>query len=350
LGESPGAAAATPGQGADGAREGGEDPSPCGRTTPFPFRLRLPVIAAPMFLVSGPALVIAAARAGILGAFPTANCRSAGELEIWLSEISGALGASGAWAVNLVTHSSNRELEAHLALIARYRPPVVITALGSPRPAIEAAADWGGLVLADVVSLPLAEKAIAAGAHGIVCVSAGAGGHTGTLSPFAFAAEVRSRFRGIVALAGGIATGAGVAAAIAAGADLVYVGTRFIAATESLAPPGYKAMVVNAGLEDLCISAAITGTPASWLLPSLAAHGLDRGMLEGAGAGARSYASAAEAARRWRDLWSAGQGVGLVRAVEPVAAIVADLEAEMRKAAGRLEFWVDKSRTVHLCK
>ena len=206
------------------------------------------------------------------------------------------------------------------------------------------------MVLADVVNLALADKAIAAGAHGIVCVSAGAGGHTGTLSPFAFAAEVRSRFGGIVVLAGGIATGAGVAAAIAAGADLVYVGTRFIAATESLAPPAYKAMVVDAGLEDLCVSAAITGTPASWLVPSLRAHGLEPQALASAGAGMRNYASAAEAARRWRDLWSAGQGVGLVRAVEPVAAIVADLEAGMRKAAGRLGSWVDKNYIVHLCK
>lgn len=316
----------------------------------LPFALRLPVVAAPMFLVSGPELVIAAARAGIMGAFPTANCRTPAELEQWLAAITEALAGEGAWAANLVTHSSNRELDAHLALLARYRPPVVITALGSPKPAIEAVSDWGGIVLADVVSLPLAEKAAAAGAHGLVCVSAGAGGHTGQLSPFAFLAEVRRRFDGIVAVAGGIATGAGVAAAIMAGADLVYLGTRFIAAEESLAPAAYKAMVVAAGPESLLVSDAITGTPASWLVPSLVAHGLDPATLDARTPGPRSYASAAEAARRWRDLWSAGQGVGAVSAIEPVAAIVDELEADLRAAVARLASRMDSGVMVHLSK
>ncbi len=326
------------------------------RATPRPpapalarLRLRLPVVAAPMFLVSGPDLVIAAARAGILGAFPTANCRTPDELEAWLARIVDALGEGGAWAANLVTHSSNRELDTHLSLLARYRPPVVITALGSPKPAIEAVSAWGGIVLADVVSLALAEKAVAAGAHGLVCVSAGAGGHTGTFSPFAFVAEIRRWFDGIVAVAGGIATGAGVAAAVAAGADLVYVGTRFIAAEESLAPPRYKAMVVNAGPGDLLISPAITGTPASWLIPSLVAHGLDPGALDAPRPGGRDYASGAEAARRWRDLWSAGQGVGAVTSVAPVAAIVDELETGVRAAAARLQSLVDRGGLVQLC-
>lgn len=305
--------------------------------------MRLPVIAAPMFLVSGPELVLAACRAGIGGAFPTPNARPIDVLDQWMRQITEGLAAIrrsepdvklGPWAANLVTHSSNQRLPQDLELIARYQPPLVITALGSPKPAIDVVHGYGGRVIADVVNLTLARKAVAAGADGLACVSAGAGGHTGHLSPFAFVSAVRQFFDGLVIVGGGIADGAGVAGAIACGADLVYMGTRFIATAESMAPPAYKQMLVDAGTEDVVISDRITGTPASWLVPSLRAAGIDLSALPEKVE--RNYNSnrSIEESKRWKDLWAAGQGVGLISAVEPVGAVVARLENEYL-AAGR---------------
>ncbi|WP_326523687.1 NAD(P)H-dependent flavin oxidoreductase [Sphingomonas sp.] len=293
--------------------------------------LRMPVVAAPMFLVTGPDLVIAASNAGILGAFPTSNCRTAEELDSWMARIAGAVG-DRPWAANLITHSTNPRLADDLALVAKYRPPLVITALGSPVPVIDTVHAYGGTVLADVVDLKLARKALAAGADGLACVSHGAGGHTGSLSPLAFVSAVRQFHAGPLAVGGGIADGAGVAAAIAAGADLVYMGTRFIAATESLAAPGYKAMLAEATIADIVVSAAPTGTPASWLRPSLAAAGY----ADDAPAGARNYGAPDEAVKRWRDIWAAGQGVHATTAEQPVAEIVAELETGFRAAQARL--------------
>ena len=296
-------------------------------------RLRLPVVAAPMFLVSGPALVIAAMRAGIVGAFPTPNCRTAQELDSWMAEIAAAAeGAPGLWAANLVTHSSNARLSDDLALVAKHRPPIVITALGSPAPVVEAVHGYGGIVLADVVDARLARKAATAGADGLVAVSAGAGGHTGSLSPLAFISVLRSFFDGIVCVGGGVADGAGVAGAVAAGADLVYMGTRFLAAEESLAPAAYKDMLVASEAHDLVVSAAITGTAASWLKPSLLAAGYDLDALHLPAT--RDYGG--DAARRWKDLWAAGQGLHAVTGVEPVAEIVDALERGYAAAATRL--------------
>lgn len=299
----------------------------------FPSRLRAPVCAAPMFLVSGPELVIAACQAGIMGAFPAPNTRTLEEFEAWLARIAAAVG-DAPWAVNLITHASNDRLAAELEVIARHRPPVVITALGSPRPALDTVHGYGGMVVADVIDLNLARKAIAAGVDGLACVCAGAGGHTGFLSPFAFISAVRERFDGLIFVGGGIADGHGVAGAVAAGADMVYVGTRFIAAAESLAVPDYKAMVVGAGLDDLIVSAAVTGTPASWLKPSLAAAGYD--LANPTAPPPRNYGAPDEAAKRWRDIWAAGQGVGATRAVEPVAVIVDQIVAEYGEAVTRL--------------
>jgi nitronate monooxygenase len=296
-------------------------------------KLRLPVVAAPMFLVSGPDMVIAAARAGIVGAFPTPNCRTAEELDGWMARIAAETAdAPGLWAANLVTHSSNARLADDLALVAKHKPPIVITALGSPAPAIEAVHGYGGRVLADVINVPLARKAAAAGADGLVCVSAGAGGHTGFLSPFAFISALRAEFGGLICVGGGIADGAGVAGAIAAGADLVYMGTRFLAAEESMAVAGYKDMVVASGLEHLIVSAAITGTPASWLIPSLVACGYDPATL--GGTATRDYGG--DAHKKWKDLWAAGQGVGAVRSIEPVGAIVDEIERQYAAAVERL--------------
>lgn len=300
--------------------------------TRFP-NLRLPVVVAPMFLVSGPDMVVAACRSGVIGAFPTPNCRTAAELDSWMTQIVAARGPDDApWAVNLVTHSTNTRLADDLALVAKHKPPIVITALGSPRPAVEIVHGYGGIVLADVVTIALGRKAAAAGADGLVCVSAGAGGHTGMLSPFAFITAIRAFFDGPVCVGGGIADGAAVAGAVAAGADLVYMGTRFLAATESMAVPDYKAMVVDSSIEDLVVSSAVTGTAASWLKPSLAAAGYDPDAM--GGPVKRDYGG--DPAKQWRDLWAAGQGVGSVTCTEPLAAIVAQLKTEFNAAAGRL--------------
>ena len=311
---------------------------------PLPWPLRVPVVAAPMFLVSGPELVLAACRAGIVGAFPTPNARPIETLDAWLRQITEGvaqardeLGAEnvGPWCANLVTHSSNTRLPEDLALIAKYKPPIVVTALGSPKPAIEVVHGYGGIVLADVINLTLARKAAAAGADGLACVSTGAGGHTGFLSPFAFVSAIREFFDGVVVVGGGISDGWGVAGAIASGADLVYMGTRFIPTVESMADPAYKQMLVDSTVDDLIVSAGLTGTPASWLKPSLRANGLDPDNLPAAPP--RSYdSSQAIGAKKWRDVWAAGQGVGAVRAIEPVADVVDRLEGQYQQALERL--------------
>lgn len=309
----------------------------------LPFPLRLPVVAAPMFLISGPELVLAACRAGIVGAFPTPNARPIEVLDDWMRRITEGLAAEraarpnallGPWAANLVTHSSNKRLPEDLALVAKYQPPIVITALGSPKPAIEVVQSYGGIVIADVVNLTLAKKAVAAGADGLACVSSGAGGHTGQLSPFAFVSAVREFFDGLVIVGGGIADGWGVAGAVASGADLIYMGTRFIPTTESQAVPEYKQMIVDSTVDDIVVSAGITGTPASWLKPSLQANGIDPENMPAAPP--RNYDSSQSlASKRWKDVWAAGQGLGTVKAIEPVAAVVDRLDDEYRAAAAR---------------
>ena len=236
---------------------------------PPPFQLRLPVVAAPMFLISGPELVLQACKAGIIGAFPTPNARPISELAQWMKQITEGLAQArdaqptatlGPWCANLVTHSSNTRLAEDLELVAKFKPPIVVTALGSPKPAIDVVHAYGGLVIADVITLGLAKKAIAAGADGLACVCAGAGGHTGFLSPFAFVSAVRDFYDGYVIVGGGICDGWGVAGAVASGADLVYMGTRFIATTESMAPDDYKQMLVEATIDDLVISAGVTAS------------------------------------------------------------------------------------------
>ena len=302
-------------------------------TTAFPHPMRLPVISAPMFLVSGPELVIAACKAGIGGAFPTPNCRTVADLDAWMGQITDALNpGDGPWVANLITHSTNARLEEDLRLVAQYKPPIVITALGSPKPVMETVKGYGGLVFADVVNMALAKKAADAGVDGLACISAGAGGHTGHLSPFAFVSAVREFFDGWLTIGGGIADGAGVAGAIAAGADMVYMGTRFLAAAESRAQDPYKQMIVDSGPDDLIVSSAITGTPASWLKPSLRAAGMDPDAL--GGPITRDYSGDA-AHKRWRDIWAAGQGLQKINAVEPTAVVVDRLEAEYRAAAAR---------------
>lgn len=309
------------------------------------FNLRLPVFAAPMFLISGPEMVLAACKAGIIGAFPTPNARPIETLDVWMKQITEGLARAhdeqpaatiGPWCANLVTHSSNTRLPEDLALIAKYKPPIVVTALGSPKPAIEVVHSYGGLVFADVIDLKLAKKAVAAGADGLACVSAGAGGHTGMLSPFAFVSAVREFFEGSVIVGGGISDGWGIAGAIACGADYVYMGTRFIPTLESMAVPAYKQMVVDSTVDDLIVSAGITGTAASWLKPSLRALGIDPDNMPAAPE--RQYDSSKPvAARKWMDVWAAGQGVGSIKAIEPLAVVVDRLADEYALATQRMK-------------
>lgn len=310
--------------------------------SPLRQPLRLPVVAAPMFLISGPDLVVAACTSGIVGAFPAPNCRTPEELDRWMGTISESLDAAAdadpdaviaPWAVNLVTHRTNERLADDLKLVAQHQPPIVITALGSPAPVMDIVKAYGGTVIADVVSLKLAAKAAAIGVDGMACVSSGAGGHTGHLSPFAFISAVRDTFDGIITVGGGISDGYGVAGAIAAGADLVYMGTRFLPTVESLAPDAYKQMIVDHGPDDLIVSAGITGTDASWLRPSLIANGLDPDNL--VAPTARDYNSASSPNKRWKDIWAAGQGLHTIREIEPVSAVVDRLEREYRSAHER---------------
>lgn len=309
----------------------------------FLARLKVPVVSAPMFLISGPQLVVAACRAGIVGAFPTPNARPIEALDQWMREITEALARArdeqpaetiGPWCANLVTHSSNTRLADDLRLIAQYQPPIVVTALGSPKPAMETVHGYGGLVIADVTNLTLARKAVAAGADGLACICTGAGGHTGSLSPFAFVSAVREFFDGLVIVGGGITDGWGVAGAVASGADLIYMGTRFIATQESMADAAYKQMLVDCTVDDIVVSAGLTGTPASWLKPSLRARGMDPDNLPAAPP--RSYDSNdVDKPSKWRDIWAAGQGVGAIKAVDTVDTVVKQLQAEYASAGQR---------------
>lgn len=299
--------------------------------------LRLPLIAAPMFLVSGPDLVLAACAAGIGGAFPAPNARTLEALEEWLrcvaeghAALAAAGGQVGPWALNLVTHSTYDRLPAELELVDRYRPPLVITALGSPAPVVERVHAYGGLVVADVNSVALARKAAAVGVDGLALVCAGAGGHTGRISAFAFIPAVRAFFDGIVIAGGSIGTGGAIRAAELLGADLVYAGTPFIAAAESLASDRYRDMVVRATLEDLVLSKALTGAEAYYLRESILAAGLDPEALTGKTR--VDWTNSQGQLKAWKDIWSAGQGVETVRAVEPVATIVGRLAAEYAAA------------------
>lgn len=295
-------------------------------------KLRLPVVVAPMFLVSGPEMVIAACKAGLIGSFPAPNARTAADLDRWMGQIKAEVG-DAPWAANLVTHASNPRLAEDLALVVKHQPPMVITALGSPKPAIEAVHSYGGLVFADVTTVALGRKAAAVGADGLVCVSAGAGGHTGQLSPFAFISALRAFFSGPICVGGGIADGAAILGATAAGADLVYIGTRFIAAEESLAQPAYKQMLADCTIDDLIVSPAVTGTPASWLKPSLAAAGYDLDNL--LAPIARDYGG--DVQKRWKDVWSAGQGLHAITGTEPLSRIADQLVAEHDAALAALQ-------------
>ena len=290
-------------------------------------RLRLPLIAAPMFLVSGPELVKAACRAGVIGSFPTANCRTIEELERWLADIKAATAGVAPFCPNLIVHRSNPRLAEDLAAVLRARPEMVITSVGSPEAVLQPLKDAGCLVLADVASVRHAEKAVAVGVDGLVLLSAGAGGQTGWVNPFAFVRAVRKFWDGIVVMAGGMSDGQAIAAAETLGCDLAYMGTKFIATRESLAKDEYKAMLVKSRLDDVLLTRAFTGLETNMLRPSIEAAGLDPDDLPQRGAiDIAKDINAAErdrpSSKRWKDIWSAGHSVSGVADVPTVAALV----------------------------
>jgi len=302
--------------------------------------LRLPVIGAPMFIAGNPRLVIEQCKAGIVGSFPALNARPKEKLEAWLDEIEQALaGHPGAapFAVNQIIHKSNDRLEHDLDVCIRRRVPIVITSLRAPHEVVPRVHAYGGIVLHDVINVRHARKALEAGVDGLILVCAGAGGHAGTLSPFALLGELRRFYDGLVVLAGAIATGSAVLAAQAAGADLAYIGTRFLATPEASIPERYKEEIVRASAADIVYTDLFSGVHGNYLRASVLAAGFDPDDLPKSDPSKMNFASGSEAEKKvWRDIWSAGQGVGLIDRVLPVAEVVAQLEREYRSARARL--------------
>jgi len=300
----------------------------------FRNRLALPAVAAPLFLVSGPDLVVETCKAGVVGTFPTLNQRTTEGYAAWLDEIEGRLAGSpdaAPYGVNLIVHRSNKRVEPDLKATVAHRVPLVITSLGAVAEVVQAVHGYGGLVFHDVINLRHAEKAIEAGVDGLIAVCNGAGGHAGTLNPFAFLTELRKIFGGTLLLGGSIGHGRQIAAAQLMGADLAYLGTRFVATQESMAPPEYKQMVLDATAKDIVYTAAISGVKANFLRASIAAAGLDPDKLdEGAALNVSDHEK-----RAWKNIWSAGHGVGSIDDVPSAAALCARLIAEYREVAPR---------------
>ncbi|MCO5975132.1 NAD(P)H-dependent flavin oxidoreductase [Ideonella oryzae] len=305
-------------------------------------RLSLPVIASPMFIVSNPRLVAAECKAGIVGSFPALNARPAELLDEWLTQLKAELATHDAahpdrpaapFAVNQICHRSNDRLMRDMETCVKHQVPIIITSLQVSAELVAAAHSYGGVVFHDVISIRHAEKAIEAGVDGLILVCAGAGGHAGTLSPFALLPEIRRIFQGPIALAGAIANGQSILAAQAMGADFAYMGTRFIATQEANAVDAYKQMLVDTRAEDIVYSSLFTGVPGNYLKPSIAAAGMDPDMLPSADKSKMDFGSGGNsAAKAWRDIWGAGQGVGSIDSVPSVAELVDQLKAEYREA------------------
>ena len=309
------------------------------RSCRIPGPHALPAIVAPMFLVSGPELVSACCKAGVIGSFPSINARTPELLEDWLLDIEAALAGARAampekpvasYAVNLIMHSSNSRRDTDLAILARHRVPLVIASVGNPEPAVGAIHGYGGKVFCDVATVKHARRAIEAGVDGLILLCAGAGGHSGWINPFAFLREVRDFFDGPLILAGGITDGRAIRAAQLLGADGVYMGTRFLAAQESLASADYKATLTTSSADDIVLTTAVSGLPGNFLRSSLERYGLHS---EHGGIQAFRIPDGESEGKRWRDIWSAGHGVGAVRTVEPAAAIVQALVEEFDRSA-----------------
>lgn len=301
-------------------------------------RLRLPVVAAPMFLVSNPQLVLACCHSGVLGSFPALNQRESSGFKAWLEEIEAGLKADSApYAVNLIVHGSNPRLQADLAICVEHKVPVVITSLGAVKEVVDAVHSYGGLVFHDVTTRRHAEKAAEAGVDGLIAVAAGAGGHAGTWSPFALIAEIRQFFDKTLLLSGCLNHGHEVLAAQMLGADLAYMGTRFIATRESNADADYKQMILDARAADIVHTPAVSGVPASFMRQSLEKAGYDLARLQDKGDVnyGEKLKPISDEAKAWKTVWSAGQGVGGIADVPSVAELVARLDAEYRAAQGR---------------
>ena len=295
------------------------------RTDAIKSRLRLPAICAPMFLVTGPDMVISACQAGVVGTFPATNARTQDQLVTWLDRISSTVTKTDApWALNMITHNSYGRFDAELDLVKRYQPELVITALGGPHRVTDAVHDYGGLVFADVNSPKFARKAIEKGADGLVLICAGAGGHTGEYAMIPFVEEVRTFFDGPIIVGGGIGTGRGIKAVEALGVDFAYLGTRFLACQESLINDDYRQMVWDSQMEDLITSRAITGALGNWMRASVEAAGLTEESMKAVAKIDFSQDMHA-GTKAWKHVWSAGQGVGLVHEPESVADVVETL-------------------------
>jgi len=307
--------------------------------------LRLPVIGSPLFIISHPALTLAQCKAGVIGAFPALNARPESQLDEWLAMITEDLANYNArhperpaapFAVNQIVHMSNKRLEHDLMLCVKYKVPVVISSLGAVPEVNAAVHSYGGIVLHDIINNRHANSAIRKGADGLIAVAAGAGGHAGTLSPFALVQEIRSWFDGPLLLAGSIATGGAILAAQAMGADMAYIGTPFIATEEARASDAYKQAIVEGAAADIVYSNYFTGVHGNYLKPSIRAAGLDPDDLPDADPSKMDFEQATGGAKAWKDIWGSGQGIGAIKAVEPVAKLVDRLEAEYQAARTRL--------------
>jgi nitronate monooxygenase len=309
-------------------------------------RLRLPVIGAPMFIVSGPELVVAQCKAGIIGSFPALNARPEGALDECLSRISGELAEYAAanpdqpvapFAVNQIVHKSNDRLQRDVESCVRHKVPIVITSLRPPAEVVTAVHGYGGLVFHDVINVRHARKAIQQGVDGIIAVCAGAGGHAGTTSPFALVKEIREIFDGTIILSGSMSTGEDALAAQAMGADLAYIGTRFIATEEANAPRAYKEMIVSSSAADIVYTPLFTGVHGSYLKGSILNAGLDPDSLPAAGEHQMDFGSGGNTrAKAWRDIWGAGQGVGSIHDIPPARELILNMAAQYEQARQRL--------------
>ncbi|MBA4805271.1 MAG: nitronate monooxygenase [Brevundimonas sp.] len=294
--------------------------------------LKLPVIAAPMFLVSGPDLVVEACNAGVIGTFPSLNQRTTEGYREWLREIKARRNPdAAAFGVNHIVHPTNPRLLADMQVTVEEQVPLVITSLGAVRDVVEAVHGYGGVVFHDIANVRHARKAAQAGVDGLILVANGAGGHAGVVNPFALVEEVRGFFDGTLILSGCLSTGRDVAAALMMGADFAYMGTRFIATTESAAQPHYKDMIVEAGSADITYTPAVSGIPANFLTPSLVENGIDPKSLP------EHKLDMGEEAKAWKTVWSAGQGAGAIRDVVPVADLVARLRDEYSQACDEFD-------------
>jgi nitronate monooxygenase len=307
-------------------------------------KLRLPVIASPLFIISNPDLVLAECTAGVVGSFPALNARPAEMLDEWLARITEELAAydrahpdepAAPFAVNQIVHKSNDRLEHDVAACVKYRVPIVITSLGARSDLNDAIHSYGGLVLHDVISIEHAHKAIERGADGLIAVAAGAGGHAGALSPFALLQEIRAWWDGPLALSGSIANGSAIFAAQAAGADLAYIGSAFIATDEANATDAYKRAIVDAKAEDILYTNYFTGVLGNYLKPSIRNAGLDPAALPQADPSKMNFGSGTDTKKAWKDIWGCGQGIGAVTDVLPTAALVARLAEEYEAAVAR---------------